>query len=60
MEKFVYQENEIKIARTQCGLCMFADPNSETVCQQYDCKPQEVLEGKVKCPHLRTKTLLDL
>ena len=35
MEKFVYSENEIKIAKTQCGLCIFRDDKDEASCQKY-------------------------
>ena len=59
MEKFVYSGNEIKIAKTQCGLCIFRDDQSETSCLKYAQKPNEVLEGQSKCPYLRTTNILD-
>lgn len=58
MEKFVYSENEIKISKTQCGLCIFRDDNCETACQKYLQKPTEVLEGKSRCPYLKTTIVL--
>lgn len=58
MEKFVYSENELKIAKTQCGLCIFRDNNSETSCQKYAQKPVDVLEGKIRCPYLKTTNIL--
>ncbi len=60
MEKFVYGENELKIAKTQCGLCVYCNPEQENSCEKYVQKPAEVLEGKVKCPCLRTASILDL
>lgn len=59
MDKFVYSEHELKFARTQCGLCIFRDDNSETSCPKYERKPGEILEGKIKCPYLRTTNILD-
>ena len=59
MEKFVYYENEIKIAKTQCGLCIFRDDNCEDSCQKYSKKPPEVLQGISKCPYLKMTNLLD-
>lgn len=60
MEKFVYSENEIKIAKTQCGLCIFRDDKDEASCQKYAQKPNEVLEGQIRCPYLRATNILDL
>ena len=59
MEKFVYSENEIKIAKTQCGLCIFRNESCEESCQKYSQKPAEVLKGTSKCPYLKTTNLLD-
>ena len=59
MKKFVYSENEIKISKTQCGLCVFRDESCEDSCQKYSQKPTEVLQGKTKCPYLKTTNLLD-
>lgn len=60
MEKFVYSENEIKIAKTQCGLCIFRDDKNETECKKYAQKPVDVLEGKIRCPYLKTTNILDI
>ena len=60
MEKFVYTENEIKISKTQCGLCIFRDDQQENSCQKYSQKPEEVLKGTSRCPYLKTTNLLDL
>lgn len=59
MDKFVYSENEIKISKTQCGLCIFRDKDYEDSCEKYSQKPDEVLKGTTKCPYLKTTTLLD-
>ncbi len=54
MNKFLYSENEIEFSRTQCGLCIFRNPDSDTSCQKYEQKPDEVLKGQIKCPQLCT------
>lgn len=59
MEKFVYSANEIQIARTQCGLCIYRDEKCENSCQKYAQKPEEVLDGTIRCPYLKTTNLLD-
>jgi len=60
MDKFVYSENEIQFAWVQCELCLFRDDESETSCQKYAQKPDEVLKGEIRCPYLRTTNILDL
>ena len=60
MEKFIYGENELKISKTQCGLCVYCDHQQETACEKYVQKPVEILEGKIKCPWLRIESILDL
>ncbi len=53
MEKFVWKKGDIKIARSQCELCLLnckATPNS---CPKYDTKPENVLKGVVKCPYIK-------
>lgn len=59
MEKYVYSKDEIKIAKTQCGLCIFRDKNREESCQKYSQKPTDVLDGISKCPYLKTTSILD-
>ena len=60
MDKFVYSEGDILISKSQCGICVFQDPDNETVCQKYSSKPAEILTGRVQCPYLQVATLLDL
>lgn len=59
LEKFVYGEQEFQLAGTQCGLCVYRDEASAVSCRKYDRKPPEVVEGKIRCPHLCTTDLLD-
>lgn len=59
MDKFVYSESEIRISKTQCGLCIFREENCADSCKKYSQIPSEVLDGTSRCPYLKTTNLLD-
>lgn len=59
MEKYVYSVNEIRIAKTQCDLCIFRYEDFESSCKKYAHKSKEIIEGMSKCPYLKTSNLLD-
>ena len=50
MDKFVYSENEIEIAHTQCEFCIYNNPKTPEKCEQYEKKPEEVVKNKIRCP----------
>lgn len=52
-DKFVYNENELKIVNNQCELCIHNDGASLNKCKRYsEGKPQEVLSNKYKCSYI--------
>ena len=55
-DKFVYKENEIKIAKSQCELCKYNVEATPDKCQLYpNGKLQEVISNTNKCEYLITK-----
>lgn len=53
MDKFVWKAGDIKIARTQCELCLHNCKETPNKCPKFEIKPAEVIEGKVKCPYIK-------
>lgn len=55
-DKFIYKENEIRIAQTQCELCRYNDKSVSNKCEVYpNGKPQDVVSNTNKCNHLKTQ-----
>lgn len=55
-DRFTYQEGDITLRKSQCGLCEFNVPTKlengrPTCCYFTDGKPMEILINKRKCPH---------
>lgn len=58
-DKFVYQEGDIEIKKTQCEFCKFNI--SEDKCEKFiDGKPMEILEMNKRCPGLSLENKVDL
>ena len=53
MNKFVWNEGDIRIGRTQCELCAHHCKATPNTCPKYEAKPEEVKNGTVKCPHIQ-------
>lgn len=54
--KFVYEENEIKIAQTQCELCKYNDISTPNKCKVYkNGKTQEIILNTKKCDYLTSQ-----
>lgn len=56
MDRFVWKAGDIKIARTQCDLCLHNCKETPCSCPKYEAKPKEILESKIRCPHIKTTT----
>lgn len=53
MDKFVWNEGDVRIGRTQCDLCVHNCKATPNICPKYEVKPEEVKKGTVKCPHIQ-------
>ena len=52
MDTFVYEEGELLVSKTQCGLCMLYNPENPVSCEKYETKPEEIMNGERKCPFI--------
>ena len=55
MSKFSYENNEIKIAETQCDFCEHKNCNIENGCDVFGKAPDEVLTSKSASPKFSKK-----
>ena len=53
MSKFIYEKGDIEIAENQCAFCIFNKAETPESCEQYEEKPKEILENKIKCPYAK-------
>ena len=54
--KFIWGENELKIARTQCEFCKYYSKDLKNSCEKYDDIPEEILKNKYKCSYIKYTT----
>lgn len=54
MGKFVYEKEEIHIAKTQCELCRHWVAEKPEACIYYEVKPEEILDNRAGCPYFTT------
>lgn len=60
-DKFVWNDRQIKIAKTQCEFCKHDDKDHSKVCSQYpNGKPDEVISNSIKCPKFDKENRIDL
>lgn len=60
-DKFLYKEGEIQIAKHQCELCKYNNPENKNICSQFENgKPIEVLKMEKLCPKIKNHLLIDL
>ena len=57
MERFIYQEGEMKILPCQCEQCRYAQADNANSCRYYQQKPEQVMQNNVKCMHFTGKIL---
>lgn len=59
-DKFVYKDNELKIANNQCDLCLNNDGLESNKCKEYpNGKPQEIISNKEFCKNIKTTNKLN-
>ena len=57
-DKFVYKDNELKIANNQCDLCIHNDSSASNKCKEYpNGKPQEVISNNIKCENIKLNNI---
>lgn len=55
IDKFVYEENELKIANNQCDLCIHNNKILPNKCKEYpNGKPQEIISNNEFCNKIKT------
>ena len=54
-DKFVWKENENKIARTQCELCKYGEKISKKCVKYTKGIKAEILDNKIKCPEFKSR-----
>ena len=54
-DKYVWQEGEVTIAKSQCEFCIYINKENDKVCSEYpEVKPVEVVEKKGVCPKFKS------
>ena len=53
-DKFVYQEGDIQISKSQCNGCIYEDKNNNDKCVKYpEGKPNKLITNEYACKHYR-------
>ena len=60
-DKFIYKSGELKIAKTQCDLCIYNDIKNIEKCEQYpNGKPNEIITNQNACWKMKRPNQIEL